>query len=69
MNVDIGAEAALFPEKEYINANAVAVCTNIFTIYEESLVIYMALNPIPLSFLIYEQNFILFFISVGLCLY
>jgi hypothetical protein len=26
MNVDIGAEAALFPEKEYINAIAVAVC-------------------------------------------
>ncbi len=27
MNVEIGAEAALFPEKEYINAIAVAVCT------------------------------------------
>jgi len=26
MNVDIGAEAALFPEKEYINGIAVAVC-------------------------------------------
>ncbi len=25
MNVEIGAEAALFPEKEYINGNAVAV--------------------------------------------
>jgi hypothetical protein len=25
MNVDIGAEAALFPEKEYINGIAVAV--------------------------------------------
>ncbi len=25
MNVDIGAEAAQFPEKEYINGNAVAV--------------------------------------------
>ncbi len=25
MNVEIGAEAALFPEKEYINAIAVAV--------------------------------------------
>jgi hypothetical protein len=27
MNVEIGAEAALFPEKEYINGNAVAVYT------------------------------------------
>ncbi len=25
MNVEIGAEAAQFPEKEYINGNAVAV--------------------------------------------
>jgi hypothetical protein len=27
MNVEIGAEAALFPEKEYINGIAVAVHT------------------------------------------
>jgi hypothetical protein len=26
MNVEIGAEAALFPEKEYINGIALAVC-------------------------------------------
>jgi hypothetical protein len=26
MNVEIGADAALFPEKEYINGIAVAVC-------------------------------------------
>jgi hypothetical protein len=26
MNVEIGAEAALFPEKEYINGIVVAVC-------------------------------------------
>jgi hypothetical protein len=26
MNVEIGTEAALFPEKEYINGIAVAVC-------------------------------------------
>jgi hypothetical protein len=26
MNVEIGAEAALFPEKEYIDGIAVAVC-------------------------------------------
>jgi hypothetical protein len=26
MNVEIGAEAALFPEKEYINGIAVPVC-------------------------------------------
>jgi hypothetical protein len=29
MNVEIGAEAALFPEKEYINGIAVAVYTGI----------------------------------------
>ncbi len=28
MNVEIGAEAALFPEKEYINGIAVAVLGN-----------------------------------------
>ncbi len=28
MNVEIGAEAAQFPEKEYINGIAVAVCNN-----------------------------------------
>jgi hypothetical protein len=28
MNVEIGAEAALFPEKEYINGIAVAVYNN-----------------------------------------
>jgi hypothetical protein len=26
MNVEIGAKAALFPEKEYINGIAIAVC-------------------------------------------
>jgi hypothetical protein len=29
MNVEIGAEAALFPEKEYINGIAVAVQTEL----------------------------------------
>ncbi len=29
MNVEIGAEAALFPEKEYINGIAVAVYTKV----------------------------------------
>jgi hypothetical protein len=28
MNVEIGAEAAQFPEKEYINGIAFAVCMN-----------------------------------------
>ncbi len=28
MNVEIGAEAAQFPEKEYINGIAFAVCTD-----------------------------------------
>jgi hypothetical protein len=28
MNVEIGAEAALFPEKEYISGIFVAVCVN-----------------------------------------
>jgi hypothetical protein len=31
MNVEIGAEAALFPEKEYINGIAVAVCNAFYT--------------------------------------
>ena len=31
MNVEIGAEAALFPEKEYTNGIAVAVCSRICT--------------------------------------
>ena len=41
MNVEIGADAALFPEKEYINVIAVAVCalairgTNILGISEK----------------------------------
>jgi hypothetical protein len=30
MNVEIGAEAALFPEKEYINGIAVAVWCTLF---------------------------------------
>jgi hypothetical protein len=30
MNVEIGAEAALFPEKEYINGIAVAVLFMLF---------------------------------------
>ncbi len=29
MNVKIGAEAALFPEKEYIKGDFVAVCVSI----------------------------------------
>jgi hypothetical protein len=29
MNVEIGAEAVLFPEKEYINGIAIAVHTNL----------------------------------------
>ncbi len=40
-------------------------CTNIFTIYEEVVShICKTLHPIPLNVLIYEENFILFFISV-----
>jgi hypothetical protein len=37
MNVEIGAEAALFPEKEYINGIAVAVwmSTTVFQILPE----------------------------------
>jgi hypothetical protein len=34
MNVEIGAEAALFPEKEYINGIAVAVWVNCLQLYE-----------------------------------
>jgi hypothetical protein len=35
MNVEIGAEAALFPEKEYINGIAVAVSCKPFFINSE----------------------------------
>ncbi len=34
MNVEIGAEAALFPEKEYINGIAVAVLSEFPYIWE-----------------------------------
>jgi hypothetical protein len=33
MNVEIGAEAAQFPEKEYLNGIAVAVCNTNYSIY------------------------------------
>jgi hypothetical protein len=36
MNVEIGAEAAQFPEKEYINGIAVAVCA-----YSSKLLAYL----------------------------
>jgi hypothetical protein len=36
MNVEIGAEAALFPEKEYINGIAVAVCAMHLGVYNSS---------------------------------
>jgi hypothetical protein len=40
---------------------------NIFTIYEAVLVIYDFAPdvPIPMNFLIYEENFLFFLISVG----
>ncbi len=34
MNVEIGAEAALFPEKEYINRIAVAVCIEVILSFD-----------------------------------
>jgi hypothetical protein len=37
MNVEIGAEAALFPEKEYINGIAVAVHSKTHTIKRKHL--------------------------------
>ncbi len=37
-----------------------------FTIYEEAVShSYNSLHPIPLNFLIYEENFIVFFVSVN----
>jgi len=33
MNVEIGAEAAQFPEKEYRNGIAVAVCIGLFYLF------------------------------------
>ncbi len=32
MNVEIGAEAAQFPEKEYISEIAVAVCSELLSV-------------------------------------
>ncbi len=42
-------------------------CTNIFTIYEEvvSHILYMTLHPIPVDFLLHEENFVFFFIRGG----
>jgi len=36
MNVEIGAEAALFPEKEYINGIAVAVQSRSIRLFAQS---------------------------------
>jgi hypothetical protein len=49
MNVEIGAEAALFPEKEYINGIAVAVHVSSIgkvgnTLLSISTVVYCRLN-------------------------
>ncbi len=44
MNVKIGAEAALFPEKEYINGIAVAVCQNFFPYFLRTFQKYLFLN-------------------------
>jgi hypothetical protein len=41
-------------------------CTNIFTIYEVVVIVINDFAPsIPLNFLIYEENFLFFFISVA----
>ncbi len=42
MNVEIGAEAALFPEKEYINGIAVAV----HAFYSENVQVYIGFPKI-----------------------
>jgi hypothetical protein len=54
MNVEIGAEAALFPEKEYIKGFFVAVTGKPLFIYDFA--------P-DLKFLIYEEYFVFFLIS------
>jgi hypothetical protein len=36
MNVEIGAKAAQFPEKEYINGIAVAVCRYHITVFDKA---------------------------------
>jgi hypothetical protein len=47
MNVEIGAEAALFPEKEYINRIAVAVRSQLSTPhYEGKGVEWRKISPI-----------------------
>jgi hypothetical protein len=44
MNVEIGAEATQFPEKEYINGIAGAVCLKAWSIYEDRIILYTIQN-------------------------
>jgi hypothetical protein len=73
MNVEIGAEAALFPEKEYINGIAVTVkgipiiWGNVQIVnsnFRRPLVIYdFATAPSEFPDILYEEKLIFFFIS------
>ncbi len=36
-----------------------------FTVWRPLVILYKTLHPIPLNFLIYEENFIFFFIGVS----
>jgi hypothetical protein len=56
MNVEVGAEAALFPEKEYIKGIFVAVCTLICNWYDSAIVI--ELNVPMTKILLAERNYI-----------
>ncbi len=53
MNVEIGAEAALFPEKEYINGIAVAVCAELI------------LSALNFSSLLYSVLYCMYFEAVS----
>jgi hypothetical protein len=57
MNVDIGAEATQFPEKEYINGIAVAVYTiNQWNLIAACDCLYKHNTALPVKILIVELN-------------
>jgi hypothetical protein len=66
MNVEIGAEAALFPEKEYINGIAVAVqqSKNLYWEGQESAYPYQSSLVELLSSVISASNWPIFFLLI-----
>jgi hypothetical protein len=56
MNVEIGAEAAQFPEKEYINEMAVAVRRKTFALQVEFVLAEVSALYQPMSSLLYSTE-------------